>query len=925
MEAEGPAAAVLSTPLAAVLDGLPDAAFLYDAQGRVVRANATGRALFGLDAAPEFAALPFEQRVARLDARDAEGRPLDPERWYITQLLQGQAITSEAPLDATITTLDGRERMMSFTGAPIHDAGGALIGAIALGRDVTAQRQAERAMREAHDRLAALQVVLDTALAHLSPDALVRELLDRIREAMHADNAAILLAEDGGSHLIVQSARGPEEEVVGTARVPIGQGFAGRIAASRAPLLVDDLKTFEVANPLLREHFRSLAGVPLLVEDRLLGVLHVDSVEPRHFTADDLRLLELVAERVALAIDRAQLYSAAEQARRIAAARAHELETFFGTLTDAVMLFGMNGEVTLLNPAARALLSPEPAPGHFDRPLAERGTRTQVYDEHGNPLALAEWPYSRILRGEVLTGANAVDVVYTWASGHTMQVSVSGAPVRDADGGITGALCILHDVTERRQLERRTHEALEALLAMAQALVLGDAEPDPDPDSSDADTLDTHSVRRVRAAARRLAELNRRVLGCDRVAITAVDPESEATRPLAVVGLTPKQEAALWANLPTNTRLSDTVGPADIARLRAGETLTADLGEAGLDDERNAYRARSVLVAPCLLRGQLIGVLTTDYGSTLHQFTADEVALAGAVAQLVALVIERERLLRERAAAEATALAYEEANRRMNEFLGIASHELRTPVTVIKANLQLLTRRRQSSQSSQSAQLPVSERRSARDTEMLLVDRSERQVERLARLVEDMVDVARVQQGKLELRLEPHDLLGVMREEVEQQRHAHPRRTIRLDLPEDSALLAWMDPDRIAQVVNNYLTNALKYSEVDRPVEVRVSVEGEMVRVSVRDEGPGLPPEQQERVWEMFHRAPGVTVQTGSGVGLGLGLHIARSIIERHGGQVGVESAVGSGSTFWFTLPLVPADATDVDVTDMRTEDVPLV
>jgi len=103
----------------------------------------------------------------------------------------------------------------------------------------------------------------------------------------------------------------------------------------------------------------------------------------------------------------------------------------------------------------------------------------------------------------------------------------------------------------------------------------------------------------------------------------------------------------------------------------------------------------------------------------------------------------------------------------------------------------------------------------------------------------------------------------------------------------------------------NYLTNALKYSQAHCHVEIFLNVEGEMARVSVHDHGQGLPPSELEHVWERFYRSPAVQVQSGFGVGLGIGLHISRTIIERHHGQVGVESTPGEGSTFWFTLPVL--------------------
>ncbi len=104
--------------------------------------------------------------------------------------------------------------------------------------------------------------------------------------------------------------------------------------------------------------------------------------------------------------------------------------------------------------------------------------------------------------------------------------------------------------------------------------------------------------------------------------------------------------------------------------------------------------------------------------------------------------------------------------------------------------------------------------------------------------------------------------------------------------------------------MTNYLTNALKYSEPDTPIDVSLHVEGDNVRVSVHDEGPGLSEADQQRIWERFYQAKGTDVKYGSSVGLGIGLHICQSIITRHQGDVGMQSTPGQGSTFWFTLPI---------------------
>jgi signal transduction histidine kinase len=146
----------------------------------------------------------------------------------------------------------------------------------------------------------------------------------------------------------------------------------------------------------------------------------------------------------------------------------------------------------------------------------------------------------------------------------------------------------------------------------------------------------------------------------------------------------------------------------------------------------------------------------------------------------------------------------------------------------------------------------------------------------------------------------------LLRDTVSEQQQHHPDRVISLSLP-SIPVPVFADPDRIRQVITNYLGNAFKFSTAEKPVSVALSTDGEQARVYVRDEGPGIPESEQQRIWERYHHAPDVEHTIGSKVGLGLGLFISKTIISQHGGQVGVVSEVGQGAEFYFTLPLAAA------------------
>jgi signal transduction histidine kinase len=254
--------------------------------------------------------------------------------------------------------------------------------------------------------------------------------------------------------------------------------------------------------------------------------------------------------------------------------------------------------------------------------------------------------------------------------------------------------------------------------------------------------------------------------------------------------------------------------------------------------------------------------------------------------QSAALARHAERL--ERAVEERTRELVQ-ANHVKDTFLGIASHELKTPLTSLKGLAQITHRR-------------LAERE---QPEAAFLERMERAIGRIETLVNDLVDVSRIDSGKLAFRFACCDLRTLCQQVVDEQ-EAASERAITLTLPSTPIELD-MDADRISQVLTNLISNALKFAPPETPITVTVAegAEVEEVAVTVRDGGPGIPPEQLPHIFERFYQVPEAEIHAGSKIGLGLGLFISREIVERHGGRIWVESEPGQGSAFSFALPRV--------------------
>ncbi|MBI2393110.1 MAG: HAMP domain-containing histidine kinase [Deltaproteobacteria bacterium] len=318
--------------------------------------------------------------------------------------------------------------------------------------------------------------------------------------------------------------------------------------------------------------------------------------------------------------------------------------------------------------------------------------------------------------------------------------------------------------------------------------------------------------------------------------------------------------------------------------------FAAAFSEAPLS-EAEAADATAFLVLPVRSKGRELRALlllrrVTSMMSFLEQLpTHEDVPFLRLVGAHVGSAVQNVILLQatQRAAAEKERLYLEaqEAIRHRDEFLSVASHELRTPLTSLQLQIQALRRSR-----------ALDEAAAAR------VEAVERQCHRLATLVDQLLDVARIRVGRLTPEMSEIDLAALLRDLLLRLRDDLARAGTVVSLRSAPSVRVRCDPTQIEQVLTNLLSNALKFGP-GRPIDITLTEEAEHVRVRVRDRGMGLAPEDQARVFDRFERA----VSSRHFGGLGLGLYISRQIMEAHGGRIGVDSRLGEGATFTVELP----------------------
>jgi PAS domain S-box-containing protein len=337
-----------------------------------------------------------------------------------------------------------------------------------------------------------------------------------------------------------------------------------------------------------------------------------------------------------------------------------------------------------------------------------------------------------------------------------------------------------------------------------------------------------------------------------------------------------ERQFAMDRNAPLGPVQVLRTGVSELAPILSDTATEASAADPEYRAMARALNVRSAMTVPLRIRDEIMGVITFAITESGRAYTNEDVQRAEDLARRAAAAIENARLYS----------AAQEAIRVRDEFLSIASHELKTPLTPLQLQLDSL-----------SAVLRSSELESDKLNRKL--ETANRQTRRLTKLVENLLDVSRISGGRLSLEREHFDLSEATTEVVERFGADAGAAGCRITVHADEPVVGLWDRLRLEQVLSNLLSNAIKYG-AGKPIDVRVRQDGATARLTIEDQGIGIAPEDSSRIFGRFERAVPIRHYGG----MGLGLYIARQIVDAHGGSIVVTSAPGRGSTFTVVLPL---------------------
>ena len=741
--------------------------------------------------------------------------------------------------------------------------------------DLSEHKAREQVLVKQSQRLIALNRAAQALNSTLSLEDTIKTILTEATTALHAKIASVLLHPPGSNELFFHSAVGAGADQLRGRRIPLEKSIAGFVAAEGLPVLVDDAYKDERFYPEIDQmtgmETRSVAAVPLLVQDEAVGVVQVICEDIGAFNLEDLETLQGLARSAGVAIENASLFGETQrQVRELtlllqaseAASSTLTLETVLQTV--AYQLIGALDVtwciISSWSPDVDALIK-----------LAEVA-KVAWPSERGRVFALSDYSLTRQV---VETGQPVVTSV--GASGieparHQMMVDANYSsmlilPIKRR-GNMLGVAELYHASNTLSFTETDIDRCLMILSKWQNVLPNDEAWMD----------------------SGRLEDLCQELIKITDTAwcnILAASPVSSEARMIFEAGQT------VWSLGQGESFILDETSLRRVALMEKTAVAT-HLGDRHLSAaDRSALPHvdnGSMLAAPLIAHGEAIGLVQLIDIDPRRTFSDKELSLAQAIANVVGNALENGRLYsalaRRAAQLEGAYNDLREADRLTDEMIQNISHELRTPLSPVLGYTDML----------------LADDESFSDDQRRALEIIRSQAKLLVRMVSDIVTVEN--RGTDELQPSMMSLGALAATAIEAASLEAEKRKIQLisDIP-DNLPEIYADEERMLQVFDNLLSNAIKFSPSSGPVNISISDMGHSLQVDVTDQGIGIPLDQHSKIWRRFYQVDGSATRRYNG--LGLGLTIVKTVIEKHGGKVSLNSEPGKGSTFTFMIPKI--------------------
>ena len=668
---------------------------------------------------------------------------------------------------------------------------------------------------------------------------------------------------------------------------------AQRLFKENGQLYLEDL-TKEPSMKTVAETFlvRSILLFALVREGRPVGMLTLDEPGKIHtFSPEQIQLARAISQQAAMAIDNARLLQDAQQAAKLATERANTLDAIFHAMTEGISVLDLEGHILLRNNAAASFLGKD---RYAKDRLEEVLNRHPTYTIQGQLITGDEFPVTRALRGERIRGERFVT---TRADGNERILEINIAPLFDASKQQIGVVSAFRDVTEQIRSEQRIRQALDTLLHVAEAV---------------------SGITEIKDILLGVLERALVTLNCERGVVQLYDEEQHRFTPLFSIGFSHETEQQWFEDQRVWLQTLSKQNHSFQEQLLAGHATLINTDQCL--HQPNPFDHLMILAAPILHHNRLHGIISLDRSvyprhdtalQPLEQrqrpqkdFTLWDLAVTEGIAQMAGLAVDQALWQQEAIHARASEAAMREANALKDEFLAITAHEFRSPLTVILAQSQLVTRTLKR-MSDQALEAGITKLPQVIDNLSVIED----QAHQLTNIVSTFLEVSRLNRGELTLHFEEVDLAALTEQVV--LHYSTLSREHRIGCIIESSerpYLVMGDSARLQQIIANLVENAIKYSPPGGAIRVCLrcysSHEGKKtIEMCVKDNGIGIPKDAQPRLFERFYRAP--NIEGSNTRGIGLGLYIVAQLLKLQDGTIRVESSgiPGEGSRFIFTLP----------------------